>query len=83
MGQESSTNGNINNERLQTEYNNTMKEKEDYNINVNKSFYTPGMENLNKNHKELFTKYLTYLKNKENTFIKEVLSYVEDFKNEK
>ena len=51
MGQESSTNGNINNERLQTEYNNTMKEKEDYNINVNKSFYTPGMENLNKNHK--------------------------------
>ena len=39
--------------------------------------------NLNKNHKELFTKYLTYLKNKENTFIKEVISYVEDFKNEK
>ena len=39
--------------------------------------------NLNQNHKELFTKYLTYLKNKENTFIKEVLSFVEDFKNEK
>ena len=39
--------------------------------------------NLCKEHKELFTKYLTYLKNKENTFIKEVISYVEDFKNEK
>ena len=39
--------------------------------------------NLNNSHKELFTKYLTYLKNKENTFIKEVISYVEDFKNEK
>ena len=39
--------------------------------------------NLNKGHKELFTKYLTYLKNKEYTFIKEVISYVEDFKNEK
>ena len=39
--------------------------------------------NLSQSHKELFTKYLTYLKNKENTFIKEVLSYVEDFKNEK
>ena len=39
--------------------------------------------NLNKNHKELFTKYLTYLKSKENTFRKEVLSYIEDFKNEK
>ena len=39
--------------------------------------------NLSNSHKELFTKYLTYLKNKENTFIKEVISYVEDFKNEK
>ncbi len=39
--------------------------------------------NLSKAHKELFTKYITYLKNKENTFIKEVISYVEDFKNEK
>ena len=39
--------------------------------------------NLSKSHKELFTKYLTYLKNKENTFIKEVISYVNDFKNEK
>jgi hypothetical protein len=39
--------------------------------------------NLSKSHKELFTKYITYLKNKENTFIKEVLSYVEDFKNDK
>ena len=39
--------------------------------------------NLTNSHKELFTKYLTYLKNKENTFIKEVLSYVKDFKNEK
>ena len=39
--------------------------------------------NLTNSHKELFTKYLIYLKNKENTFIKEVLSYVEDFKNEK
>ena len=39
--------------------------------------------NLNKPHKELFTKYLTYLKNKENTFTKEVISYVEDFKSEK
>lgn len=39
--------------------------------------------NLCQSHKELFTKYITYLKNKENTFIKEVISYVEDFKNDK
>ena len=39
--------------------------------------------NLTQTHKELFAKYITYLKNKENTFIKEVLSYVDDFKNEK
>ena len=39
--------------------------------------------NLTQSHKELFTKYITYLKHKEGTFIKEVLSYVDDFKNEK
>ena len=38
---------------------------------------------LSKSHKELFTKYVTYLKNKESTFIKEVISYVKDFKEEK
>ena len=41
---------NLNNERLQTEYNNNIKEKEDYGINVNKSYYTSGMEKLNKNY---------------------------------
>ena len=39
--------------------------------------------NLSQSHKELFSKYITYLKHKENTFIREVLSYVNDFKNEK
>ena len=49
MGQNTSMDGNINNERLQNDYNNNIKEKEDYGINVNKSYYIPGMENLNKN----------------------------------
>lgn len=48
---------------------------------MNKNKY--NVFNLSKPQKELFTKYLTYLKNKENTFIKEVISYVEDFKNDK
>ena len=48
MGQKSSKDGNINNERLQNEYNNNIKEKDDYGIKVNKSYYTPGMEKLNK-----------------------------------
>ena len=39
--------------------------------------------NLSQPHKELFSKYISYLKHKENTFIREVLSYVDDFKNEK
>ena len=39
--------------------------------------------NLSQSHKELFSKYITYLKHKEGTFIREVLSYIDDFKNEK
>ena len=39
--------------------------------------------NLTQSHKELFSKYITYLKHKEGTFIREVLSYVDDFKEEK
>ena len=39
--------------------------------------------NLSESHKELFSKYITYLKHKEGTFIREVSSYVDDFKNEK
>ena len=50
MGQDETTNHPINNERLQTEYNNTMNEKEDNNnINVNKSHYLPGIQSLNNN----------------------------------
>ena len=52
MGQEAQANGNINNERLQTEYNNTMQENENYKINVNKNLYTPGMTELNNNKKK-------------------------------
>ena len=48
MGQDSPNNRN--NEKLQTEYNNTMKEKEDNkNINVNKSYILSGIQNLNNN----------------------------------
>ena len=50
MGQDGSTNGNDNNERLPSEYNeysNSMNEKEEYSINVNKSYFNPGIENLN------------------------------------
>lgn len=39
--------------------------------------------NLNQVHKELFTKYITYIKNKQNSFIKEILSDIEDFKEDK
>ena len=50
MGQDGSTNGNDNNERLPSEYNeysNSMNEKEEYSINVNKSYFNPGIENIN------------------------------------
>ena len=53
MGQDASTNDNSNNERLQTdinEFSNSMNEKGEYNINVNKSYFTPGIENLNNNN---------------------------------
>ena len=55
MGQDATINGNNNNERLQTEineYSNTMNEKgeNNININVNKSFFKPGLENLNTNN---------------------------------
>ena len=49
MGQESVAHGNLNNERLQTEYNNTMDEKVEYNKTGNKNFYTSGMAELNNN----------------------------------
>lgn len=39
--------------------------------------------NLNQSHKELFTKYLSYVKNKQNSFIKEILSEIDDFKEDK
>ena len=39
--------------------------------------------NLSQPHKELFSKYISYVKHKEGVFIREVLSYVDDFKNEK
>ena len=50
MGQDGSTNGNDDNERLPSEYNeysNSMNEKEEYSINVNKSYFNPGIENIN------------------------------------
>jgi len=45
-----------------------MSDKEKYNV-----------FNLNSLHKELFTKYITFIKNKQNKFIKEVNSYIDDF----
>ena len=45
-----------------------MSNKETYNV-----------FNLNSLHKELFTKYITFIKNKQNKFIKEVNNYIEDF----
>ena len=45
-----------------------MSNKETYNV-----------FNLNPLHKELFTKYITFIKNKQNKFIKEVNNYIEDF----
>jgi hypothetical protein len=52
MGQDSPNH--FNNERFQTEYNNTMKEKEDNkNINVNKSYALTGIQNLNNNANSL------------------------------
>ena len=48
MGQDSINNEKINNERLQTDLNDTI-EKDDYTITINKSGYMPGLRNLNKN----------------------------------
>ena len=59
MGQDELSNGNTNNDRFQTEYNdynNIMNEKKDYNINVKKSFYNPGLDNLNNNSKTSINK---------------------------
>ena len=39
--------------------------------------------NLNQVHKELFTRYIKYVKTKENSFIREICSYVDDFSQEK
>ena len=39
--------------------------------------------NLNKVHKALFTKYITFIKSKQSSFTKEVGNYVEDFKSDK
>ena len=39
--------------------------------------------NLNKVHKALFTKYISFIKAKQLIFTKEISSYVEDFKQDK
>ena len=51
----------------------------------NKKFWheVKYLETLNKDNCPYIIKYITYLKHKEGTFIKEVSSYVDDFKNEK
>jgi hypothetical protein len=49
-----------------------MSGKEEYNV-----------FNLNQLHKQLFTNYITFIKKKQDKFIKEVTNYIEDFKEDK
>ena len=51
MGQDSINSEKINNERLQTDLNETI-EKDDYKITINKSGFMPGLRNLNNNNKK-------------------------------
>ena len=83
MGNENSTNENKNNERFNTDYNqyfNSMNEKGDYNINVNKNFFHPGLENLNNkktpNNRKIFidkkTENQTISNNMPNMYVKNI-----------
>ena len=83
MGNENSTNENKNNERFNTDYNqyfNSMNEKGDYNINVNKNFFHPGLENLNNkktpNNRKIFidkkTENQTISNNMPNIYVKNI-----------